>query len=99
MTSGATGLAASPRLRVMAILWPAFLMAGVLEMLVFALVDPGNLHWFGGEQVALSVSAVYSLAFFVFWGVIATAGALTQLLDLSADDINHPPARRGAGPR
>ena len=87
------------RMRLMAILWPAFLMAGVLELLVFALVDPGNLHWFGGEQVALSASAVYTLAFFVFWGVIATAGALTQLLDLSADDINHPPVLPGAWPR
>ena len=82
-------------LRAMAILWPAFLMAGVLEMLVFALVDPGSLHWFGGEQVGLSSSAVYTLAFFVFWGVIATAGALTQLLGQPADEVNQlPPARR-----
>ena len=87
------------RLRVLAILWPAFLMAGVLEMLVFALVDPGNLHWFGGEQVALSASAVYTLAFFVFWLVIAIAGALTQLLAVSAEHINHPPGRRNAWPR
>ena len=85
--------------RVMVILWPAFLMAGVLEMLVFALVDPANLHWFDGEQVALSASAVYTLAFFVFWGVIAIAGALTHLLDLDAGDINHQPAERGALPR
>lgn len=82
-------------LRAMAILWPAFLMAGVLEMLVFALVDPGNLRWFGNEQVALSPSAVYSMAFFVFWGVIATAGALTQLLGQSAGEVNHlPPTKR-----
>ena len=32
-------------MRVSAILWPAFLMAGVIEMLVFAMVDPGDLHW------------------------------------------------------
>jgi len=79
----------------MAILWPAFLMAGVLEMLVFALVDPGSLRWFGGEQVGLSSSAVYTMAFFVFWGVIATAGALTQLLDQPAAEVNQlPPAKR-----
>ncbi len=84
------------RLRVLAILWPAFLMAGVLEMLVFALVDPGNLHWFGGEQVALSASAVYTLAFFAFWLVIATAGALTHLLAVRAEDINQAPGRRNA---
>ena len=74
--------------RAMAILWPSFLMAGVLEVLVFALVDPGNLHWFGGEQVQLSSSAVYTLAFFVFWGVIAVAGALSRLLEGDAEHIN-----------
>jgi hypothetical protein len=80
------------RMQAMAILWPAFLMAGVLEMLVFALVDPGNLHWFGGEQVTLSPSAVYTLAFFVFWGVIATAGALTQLLERPPEEVNQSAA-------
>jgi hypothetical protein len=76
------------RLRVMAVLWPAFLMAGVLETLVFALVDPSSLHGFGGAPVEWSNSGVYTLAFFVFWGVIAAAGTLTQLLALSADDLN-----------
>ena len=75
----------------MAILWPAFLMAGVLEMLVFALIDPRDLHWFGGAPVELSTSAVYSLAFFVFWAVISTAGALTQLLKMTAEDVNQLP--------
>ncbi len=77
--------------RAMAILWPAFLMAGVLEVLVFALIDPHDLHWFGGAPVELSASAVYTLAFFVFWGVISTAGALTRLLEMTADDVNHLP--------
>ena len=88
--------ALSFRMRAMAILWPAFLMAGVLEMLVFALVDPGSLHWFGGEQVELSPTAVYTLAFFVFWAVIAIAGALTQLLEMSPDELNQVPASGSA---
>ena len=83
--------ALSFRMRVMAILWPAFLMAGVLEMLVFALIDPHDLHWFGGAPVDLSASAVYSFAFFVFWAVISTAGALTQLLKMTAEDVNQLP--------
>jgi hypothetical protein len=33
--------------RLMWVMWPAFLMAGVLEMLVFALVDPLDIHWAG----------------------------------------------------
>jgi hypothetical protein len=77
-------------MRAMVILWPSFLMAGVLETLVFALVDPGNLHWFGGAAVELSPSGVYTLAFLAFWCVISTSSALTQLLELSADDVNRP---------
>ncbi|MDT7835307.1 hypothetical protein [Aquabacterium sp. OR-4] len=82
-------------LRALAVLWPAFLMAGVLEMLVFALVDPATLHWFGGAPVELAPAGVYTLAFFVFWGVIATAGALTQLLHQTADELNQ--AESGPG--
>ena len=82
------------RARVLLILWPSFVMAGVLEMLVFALVDPATLHWFGGAPVELSSSAVYTLAFFVFWLVIATAGAISQLLSESATEINSRTFRR-----
>ena len=59
--------------------WPSFLMAGVLEMLVFAVVDPGELHWHGAA-LDWSRPAVYTLAFFVFWAVIAVACALSVLL-------------------
>lgn len=72
----------------MAILWPSFLMAGVLEMLVFALVDPGSLRWMGGDVLPLSATAIYTLAFFVFWAVIAAAGLLTRLLEGDPDHIN-----------
>jgi hypothetical protein len=76
------------KMRAMTILWPAFLMAGVLEMLVFALVDPGSLHWFGGTPLPLSPAGIYTVAFFVFWGVIALAGALTRLLEGEPEHIN-----------
>jgi len=69
------------RERALLILWPAFLMAGVLDGLVFVVVDPSTLHWFGAEPFAGSASAVYSIAFLVFWSVIATAGAITHLLE------------------
>ncbi len=77
----------------MAVLWPAFLMAGVLEMIVFSVVDPQQLHGFGGEALGWSSTAVYTVAFFVFWGVIAVAGFLTEVLDASAEQVN-----RGAQP-
>ncbi len=68
--------------------WPAFLMAAVLEVLVFSLVDPTQLHWFGGAAIELSATAVYSLAFFVFWCVIAVAGFLSHRLGESAVEVN-----------
>jgi hypothetical protein len=76
------------RERSLAVLWPAFLMAGVLEMLVFSFVDPRQLRAFGGELLDWSPTAVYTVAFFVFWGVIAVASALTELLAAPAGEIN-----------
>lgn len=72
----------------MTVLWPAFLMAGVLEGLVFVVVDPAELRWFGGPPVALSTSAVYTVTFLIIWGVMTASGALTALLLRSADDLN-----------
>ena len=74
----------------MTILWPAFLMAGVLEALVFAVVDPSELHWFGGPSIDWPTQAVYSVSFLIFWGAVATAGALSALLARESDDLNHP---------
>ncbi|MDO8888940.1 MAG: hypothetical protein Q8M80_10025 [Hydrogenophaga sp.] len=72
--------------RLMVIAWPAFLVAAVLEMVVFALVDPGDLHWFGAP-LALSREAVYTLAFFVFWGLTMASSALTTLLTLPPSEL------------
>ena len=69
------------RERALLILWPAFVMAGVLEALVFVLVDPSTLQWFGVEPLNWSTSAVYSVTFLIFWTIIATSGAITQLLE------------------
>jgi len=79
--------------RVMWILWPAFLMAGVVEMLVFSLADPLELYWFG-HHLEMSRQSVYTLAFFVFWLVISVSGALTILLSLPADEVNRKGPKR-----
>lgn len=71
----------------MAIVWPAFLAASILEVVVFALIDPRSIQW-QGAQLALSAQGIYTLAFFVFWGVTLASSALTALLGLSADDVN-----------
>ena len=73
--------------RLMWIVWPAFLTACVLEMLVFAMVDPQDLHWFG-QPLALSRQGVYTVAFFVFWAVTTASGVLTTLLAMSSRELN-----------
>jgi hypothetical protein len=75
-------LAHEPELktRVMTVLWPAFLMAGVLEMLVFAVVDPHQLHGWGMDSADWSASAVYTMAFLLFWAVIAVAAGIAVWL-------------------
>jgi len=69
------------RERALLILWPAFVMAGVLDALVFVVVDPDTLHFFGLEPVKGAASAAYSIFFLVFWLVISTSSAITHLLE------------------
>lgn len=83
--------------RWMWIAWPAFLVASVLEMLVFALVDPADLQWFG-NPLGLSRQAVYTLAFFLFWGVTMASSALTTLLSLSPFEVNRCPVPESERP-
>jgi len=92
--SESTNLGGSRVLRfAMAVAWPSFLMAGVLEALVFAVFDPGDMSWFGGEQIALSRQAIYTLSFMMFWGVIALAASLTLLLVTLPDPPPRPHPR------
>ena len=76
--------------RLMWIAWPAFLLAGVIEMLVFAVVDPQELHWFG-SSLNFSREAVYTLAFFCFWLLTMASSALTTLLAMSPFEVNRCP--------
>ena len=76
--------------RMMWIAWPAFLAACALELLVFALVDPLELHW-SGQVLGWSRQGVYTAAFFAFWLATTGACALTTLLRLPpADAAPHP---------
>lgn len=67
------------------VLWPAFVAAGVMELLVFAHVDPADVHTFAGAPVELSRQAVYTLSFFGFWAVIAAAAAVSCWLQQRVD--------------
>ena len=83
--------------RLMWIAWPAFLMACGIEMLVFAVVDPEDLQWFG-QPLALSRQGVYTLAFFIFWILTMASGALTTLLSISPFEVNRCPVPNNQRP-
>ncbi len=68
-----------PARMLMAIGWPAFLAACVLETAVFALVDPAELALVGAP-LGCSRQAVYTLAFFAFWLVGLGASGLSVAL-------------------
>jgi hypothetical protein len=76
--------------RMMWIAWPAFMVAAVLEVLVFSVVDPQDLHWFG-QPVEISRQGVYTLAFFAFWAITMLSSALTTLLAMSPFEVNRCP--------
>ncbi len=70
--------------------WPAFLAACVLEIAVFAIVDPTQLHW-SGQPLAMARQALYTLGFFVFWAISAASNAVTLLLCKTAAELNACP--------
>ncbi|MEY4435612.1 MAG: hypothetical protein RLY41_490 [Pseudomonadota bacterium] len=76
--------------RMMWIAWPAFLVAGVLEMLVFGMVDPQDIQWFG-HPIEMSRQGIYTLSFFVFWAITGASSALTTLLSISPFEVNRCP--------
>ena len=83
--------------RLMWIAWPAFLVAAVLELMVFAVLDPETLSLFG-ERLGWSRYAVYTVTFFIFWFMMMVSSALTTLLSMSPFDINGRKVRPDVDP-
>jgi hypothetical protein len=58
--------------RILWVLWPSFLVAAVAELLVFAVIDPADLHLFG-VPVEAGRMPLYTIGFFFFWALGAPA--------------------------
>ena len=67
------------------IAWPSFLVAGMLEFLVFGIVDPQDLVD-AGANLPFSREGVYTIGFFVFWIAAMLSSSLTLLLALEPAD-------------
>ena len=76
--------------RLMWIVWPAFLVAGLLEVVVFGMFDPEDMQWFG-HPMALSRQGVYTVSIFVFWALTIVSSSLTTLLSMSPFEVNRCP--------
>lgn len=72
-------------------LWPSFIMAGVLEALIFVVVDPDSLRWFGHDRVSLSTMGVYTVTYLIVWSVVFVACAMTALLLRFRPSVEAPP--------
>ena len=62
-----------------AVVWPAFLVAGVAEFVFFTIFDPFELHFFGAP-LDMSRTGIYTMGFFGFWGLGVASSTLTLLL-------------------
>lgn len=83
-------LSSSTTQRILWVLWPSFLVAAVAELLVFAVIDPADLHLFGVPLNAGRMP-VYTIGFFFFWALGASAAALTVFLQRSPVEVNRCP--------
>jgi hypothetical protein len=77
--------------RLIYILWPSFIVAGIAEAVFFTLFDPMDLRLFD-RDLGLSRMAVYSLGFFAFWAFAAASSALTCFFQRGAAELNRPRA-------
>ena len=62
--------------KVIAIVWPSFLVAAVATVLVFALFDPKELVRNSANPAATRM-AIYTISFFCFWALGAASSMLT----------------------
>jgi hypothetical protein len=61
------------------VLWPAFIAAGIAEIVFFTVIDPQQLFLLG-QPVALPAMATYSIGFLMFWLICAGSSLLTVFM-------------------
>jgi len=74
-------------MKLIQVLWPSFLVAGIAEVLFFTVISPQELYLFG-EPVEFSQIATYSIGFFAFWLICAASSLLTVFLQRGPEELN-----------
>ncbi|WP_265949582.1 hypothetical protein [Dechloromonas sp. A34] len=75
------------------LLWLSFFTAVLGETVFFAVIDPQLLYLFG-QPVDWPPMVVYSVGFFMFWGLTALTAALVALLQKPGEEVNREPEIR-----
>lgn len=75
-------------MKLIQVLWPSFLVAGLAEIAFFTLVSPKELYLFG-DLVSFSALATYSIGFLGFWLVCAASSFLTLFFQRTSKEINN----------
>ena len=73
--------------RLMWILWPSFIAAGIGVGIIFTLIDPMELVVLG-DHVNASRTTIYSMGFFVLWAITTLASAMSCFLTTAIDARN-----------
>jgi len=61
------------------ILWPAFIAAGIAEVVFFTVIDPKQLYLLG-QPVELAALTAYSIGFFLFWLLCIGSSLMTYFM-------------------
>jgi hypothetical protein len=61
------------------ILWPAFIAAGMAEVVFFTVFDPRQLYLLG-QPIELAAMTTYSIGFFLFWLLCIGSSLMTYFM-------------------
>lgn len=79
--------------RVIAVLWPSFLMAGVATVVFFTAFDPQGLAMSKGITRPVSRLGAYSIGFFLFWMLTLLSSMLTCYFQRPCNPTGSQPHR------
>lgn len=85
--------------RLIHILWPSFIIAGIADILFTSLFDPLEILYQGEPLIGNRIAA-YTIGFFFFWLICIGSSAMTCYFQRGADAINRcplPPPKRPEG--
>jgi hypothetical protein len=75
------------KLKLIFVLWPSFVVAGLLNSLFFTVFDPLDLS-VNGEPLFHNRMVAYSIGFFVCWLFTGISSALTVFFERDREVIN-----------